>query len=526
MTVKRLLAGGMSLLCLVACAHTENLRGIKREIQIPPEAAAVPQAPAQPAPPPEFVEVRETPSPLKTKIVNLTARSTPLQDVMMMLTRTGGLNLLIDQDADLTIPVTMELRNVTVEEALEKVFSAVPYFYEVKGNLLAVKLTETKIFELGQPSVIQSYSTDVGGDILGSAMASVGSGSQLKGGIEQKTESDKTAYNFWDVIEKSIEKLLAPQTGTAAPAPAGPATAAASAASAAAFRQSVTVNRMTGTIMVTANKRNLRQIEDYIGNIKKVMARQVLVEAKVIEVTLSDGLKFGIDWSALVTLNNRQTLSLGTTNFASVVPSSSPGFFAGTTASDLTTLLNALQTQGEVRTLSNPRVNILNGQTALLSVGTSVGFISSVQTTQTTTAGSSPTITYTISTGNILSGIMIGLVPHISESGEISLAITPIVSDLQSLTDEKFGTPDSQGNYPYRIQLPKVNLRQLSTSVRVQSNQLVVIGGLISKHEELTDNQVPILGSLPGIGYLFKQRDKSVSHVELVVMLRPVIISK
>ena len=517
MIMRKFLLAVLLPLCLVACAaQTKDVLNIKREIQIPPEAApakveGVPSAPA--VKPPDFVAVREAASPLKTKIIDLTARSTPFQDVLLVITRATGLNLILEQDVNPALPITLDLRNVSVEDSLDKVFSAVPYFYTVKDNMLVVKLTETRIYELGHPPIVQTYGTDVGGDMLGAAMSSTGGGSHLKGSIEQKTESDKTAYNFWDVIEKSIEKILAPPAGT-------------STGGTPAVQQSVTLNRLTGTIMVTATKRNLQQVESYINTVKKIITRQVVVEAKIIEVTLSDGLKYGIDWTGTLTFNNRQTLQLGTTNMSGVVPASGATFFASTTASDFTSLLHALQSQGEVRTLSNPRLNIMNGQTALLSVGKSVAFISSVQTTQTTTAGSAPTITFTISTGNILSGIMIGIIPHISESGEVSMTITPIVSDLLELTDEKFGTPDSAGNYPYRIQLPSINLRQLSTSVKVRSSEMIVLGGLISKREEVSDDQVPWLGNLPGLGYLFKKRTKAVSNVELVVMLQPVIVSK
>ncbi|MCX5836505.1 MAG: hypothetical protein NTX62_05965, partial [Deltaproteobacteria bacterium] len=169
------------------------------------------------------------------------------------------------------------------------------------------------------------------------------------------------------------------------------------------------------------------------------------------------------------------------------------------------------------------------GQTALLSVGKNVSFISSVQTTTTAVSGAASTITFSISTGNVLSGIMIGLVPFINETGEISLTITPIVSDLIELKDKTFGTPDTSTTpptYPYSIQLPTIDLRQLSTTVKVRSGHMVVIGGLISKKEQLTDSQVPGLGDIPILGYFFKSRSKSVIKTELVVLLQPVIVSR
>jgi len=508
--VTLLLLFGLST-SVTSCAYTDKLLEIKRDVQIPKEAEVAKPAEkvAVPLPTPEFVPAQEDISPIKTRIVDLSARNTPLRDVLMIITDATALNLVMDREVNPEVPVTLSLRNVSAEDALNKVFASVDYFYAIKNNMLFVKATDTITFELGHPAIIQTYSTDLGGDMLGAAMSTTGGGSHLKGSISQKTESDKNAYNFWEVIDKAIEKTLGSPGEASSSAP-----------------QSYTVNRLTGSITVTASRKNLDKIENYLNIVKKIINRQVIIEAKVIEVTLSDGLQFGIDWSNTILFNDRQTGRIGTTNFSNVVPASSPTFFAGTAAADFTALLNAIQSQGETRILSNPRVNIMNGQTALLSVGKNISFISSVQTTQTAVAGSTPTVTFTISTGNVLSGIMIGIVPFINEQGEISMTITPIVSDLVQLKDENFGTPDSSGNYPYRIQLPTIDLRQLSTTVKARNGQMIVIGGLISKKEQVTDSQIPGLGDIPLLGYLFKKKDKTLAKSELVVLLQPVIVSQ
>lgn len=510
---KFLLLSGLSL-CLSSCAYTDNLFKLKRDIQIPKEATIATPADKSPTPlkTPDFVPVHEDVSPVKTRIVDLSARNTPLRDVLFIIADATGLNLVMDSDVNPEIPVTLSLKNVTADDALNKVFASVDYFYTIKDNMLYVKVTDTRTYELGHPAIIQTYSTDLGGDILGAAMSGSGAGgSHLKGVITQKTESDKSAYNFWEVIEKSIEKTLVT-----------PGEASASA------QQTFVVNRLTGTIIVTARKKNLDKVENYINTIKKVISRQVIVEAKIIEVALSDSLQFGINWNSVITYGAGRSGNIGTTNFASVVPTTGPYFIASATAAtDFTALLNAIQVQGETRILSNPRVNIMNGQTALLGVGRNTSFISKIQTTQTTSTGAAPTVTFTVDTGSILSGIMIGIVPYISETGEISLSVTPIVSNLVKLDSQGLGTPDTPGgDRPYLIQLPQIDLKQMSTTVKVRSGQMVVIGGLISKTEGLTDSQVPGLGDIPILGYFFKSRDKIVKKTELVVLLQPVIVSR
>jgi len=490
-------------LCVISCS-TSTME-IKREIQIPKEAKETirdEQASVRPIKTPEFAPVHEDISPLKTRIVDLSARNTPLRDALFTIAEATGLNLAVDSDVNAETPVTLTVKNVTAEDALNRVLASADYFFTVKDNMLFVKSTTTKTYELGFPAVVQTYSTDLGGDMLGGATTGSTGGTMVKGNIAQKTESDKSAYNFWDVIEKSLDKIIGAKTGP----------------------QTVTVNRLTGTIVVTATKKNLEKIENYLNTIKKVINRQVLIEAKIIEVNLSDGLQFGINWNFVLNTGEGQSATFATKQFADVVSTTSPNFSIATVASDFTSLLRAIQTQGETRILANPRVSIMNGQTSILSVGQGKNYISKIETT--TTTGSPPVTTFTVNTSSLLSGLMIGIVPFVSESGDISLSITPITSDLISLDEKKLGTPDTSGNYPFLIQLPTVNLRQLSTTVKVRNGQTVIIGGLIANREELADSQIPWLGDIPILGYLFKSRTKSVAKTELVVILQPIIISK
>lgn len=164
----------------------------------------------------------------------------------------------------------------------------------------------------------------------------------------------------------------------------------------------------------------------------------------------------------------------------------------------------------------------MNGQTALLSVGRSTSYISRVETT-TTTTGTAPTITYTVERGSVLSGIIIGIVPYINENGEISLTITPIISDLVKLEDKTLG---QSGSNQIQLSFPTVDLKELSTTVKVRDGQMIVIGGLISKKESVTDDKVPVLGDIPVVGELFKRKDKLETKTELVIVLQPTLVSK
>ena len=164
----------------------------------------------------------------------------------------------------------------------------------------------------------------------------------------------------------------------------------------------------------------------------------------------------------------------------------------------------------------------MNGQTALLSVGRNTNFISKVETTTTPgSSGTAATTTFSVTTQNVLSGVMIGMAPIVNENGEISMAITPIISDLVKLEDRTVGTV---GQNTIQISLPTVDLRELNTTVKIKDGEMVIIGGLIQNRDRTQDNQAPFLGRIPILGYLFKSREVIKEKTELVIMLKPTVV--
>ncbi|HCC68606.1 MAG TPA: pilus (MSHA type) biogenesis protein MshL [Nitrospiraceae bacterium] len=447
--------------------------------------------PPPPPPPPNFIPVAEELLPLKTRVVSISARDTPLRDVLHVIAEATGLNLVMEKGVDPEIPLTVTLSHITADDALNIIVTSVDYFYSVKENILTVKAVDTRMFELGLPPIIQDYTVDIGGDILGAAAAG------LRGAITQRIGVDTVAFRLWD----SIEKAIAGMPGIV----------------------SFSVNRMTGTIIVTATKMALERVEKYLTAIKKALNRQVIIEARIVEVHLSETLRYGIDWTAVFEGPGMDQHIIKADTFAAVVTEGLPHLHIGTIGRDFTALLRALETQGNVRSLSNPRVNIMNGQTSLLNVGRNVTFISRVETTITAPAAErAPITTFTIETDTVLSGIIIGIVPYISETGEVSMTITPIVSDLVRLEDKAFG---EVGENIIQISLPTVDLRGLSTTVRVKDEEMVIIGGLMQERELLEDSKVPVLGDIPLIGYLFRSQKKLAERTELVIMLKPTVVT-
>jgi len=460
----------------------------------------LPPQPPEPGPP-DFVPVREGSSPLSTKTVSLAARQTPLRDVLYTIAETASLNLVLERGVDPDLPITITFKDVLIEDALNIIFDSVDYFYAIKDNILIVKAMETRIFELGRPSVTQEYKIDVGGDILSGISSNSGdTTSTLSGDVSMTSSSDGASFRFWDAIDGSLQSILQP----------------AGAGGNSEQNASFVINRLSGTIMVTASKNDLQKVDNFLTSLKKVLNRQVLIEARIVEVQLSEGLKYGIDWNAVGEWLGVHTTTLGTDLFTNVISSGQPYFqFSITENDNLSLLLKALEEQGNVRTLSNPRVNILNGQTAMLSVGRNTTFISRVEST--TTSDVSSTTTFTVDTSSILSGIMFGLVPYIDSNQEITLTITPIITNLIDLESKLIGS----GSSSVEIKLPTVDLREMSTTVKVLNGQLIIIGGLIDRKESLHEDKVPIFGDIPFFGELFKSVDKSYDNKELVIMLIP-----
>lgn len=495
-TKSRLLRAVSCLPFLILLSSCSSYIDIKREVQIPEEYKEVKAVqPLSELKIPEFTPITEDISPLKIRIVDIVARNTPLRDVLHVVAEATSLNLVMDKWVNPETPITLTLKNISAAEALNIIFSSVDYFYTVKDNILFVKAVDSRIFELGHPAVIQNYEFSVGGDILGGALGGTtgetSGGSNVRGNVIQNAKGDIVAFNFWEAIEKSLASILG-ITGEQISGAAG-----------STAMQSVNVNRLPGTILVTATKANMERVEEYLNTVKRVMNRQVLVEAKIIEVQLTDSLKYGINWS-FVTHILGNTVNFSTSNFADISTSGPIFSMSAAKGDNFSALLNALKEQGELRTLSNPRVNIMNGQTSLLSVGRNVNFVSKVETT-TFSTGTTPTTTFTVTTSSVLSGIIIGIVPYINELGEISLTITPIVSDLVKLEDKEIG---QSGENQIQISLPTIDLRELSTTVKVRDGQLIIIGGLIKKDESLEKKKVPLLGDIPYFGELFTQRNK------------------
>jgi MSHA biogenesis protein MshL len=268
------------------------------------------------------------------------------------------------------------------------------------------------------------------------------------------------------------------------------------------------INRLAGIVTVTDRKRNLKMAADLMENLKNTLARQVLIEAEVVEVTLEKEESWGVDWSAVHSflLDNKNIELTGRQSLGS--PGSVVEFTASRHDADL--VVDMLARFGEVNVLSKPRVNVMNGQTAMINVGRVISYWELTGLSAGAEVGQ-PIIYPEQKT--VLLGLTMGVTPYISSDNFVTLQVIPIVSDASTWSEFQFQNQT--------LRAPNIDIRETSTQVRMKNGETVVIGGLITSKKSDSEHKVPILGDIPLLGYLFKRKEKTEHRAELVILLTP-----
>jgi len=305
------------------------------------------------------------------------------------------------------------------------------------------------------------------------------------------------------------------------------------------------LNPSAGVIVVKATPNELRQVEQYLKAVQLSIERQVMLEAKIVEVSLSKDAQAGVNWGAFgkifgnvsaaigvsapgVTLQTGGPLSAGDTT---VVPGNEPGggiqngrvgrgfYGLALQATNFAALINFLQTQGDVQVLSSPRIATLNNQKAVLKVGTDELFVTGV-TTNTTTTGNNTTSSPTLTLTPFFSGIVLDVTPQIDEDGQVMLHVHPAISTVV----EKQKNVDLGGLGNYRLPLATSTVNETDSIVRVRDGQFVAIGGLMVQQSNDERTGVPGAQDVPVLGGLFRQTSKVSSKRELVILMKPTVI--
>jgi MSHA biogenesis protein MshL len=283
----------------------------------------------------------------------------------------------------------------------------------------------------------------------------------------------------------------------------------------------VVVNPGAGLVMVRAGADDLRMVEDYLHRTELIMQRQVVLEAKILEVTLNEGYQQGINWADVQSSAGRADYF--TAQSLGGQPIRTPdigGLFSATvSAGDFTGLIQLLGQQGNVQILSSPRISTINNQKAVIKVGTDEFFVTDIDFNDNNSAVTATDRTSTsVELTPFFSGISLDVTPQISDSGAITLHVHPSVSEVND--QEKVITI---GERDVTLPLARSTVRETDSVIRAESGQIVVIGGLIQDTSEDTTSAVPFFSDIPLVGELFKQRRFESRKSELVILIRPVV---
>ncbi len=478
--------------------------------------------------------------------IKSTAGPQPLWDVLKRLANLKGMTVSWANDVDQNFLVDVDINAQDLFfVAVGNLLRQADYFHEINGKAIVVRNKTTKVFHIGVPYIKGDYTSTVGGNFLTSKKAAEGTEGIVK------ITSDKNEYDIWANVEKNLDVILgvaareqaalaaskeaaaaqaaAQEAGgdaQAAPPPAPTKTESSQRAEDGAF---YIVDKATGSITVTAKPSVMATVEDYINNLKKKLYRQISLEAKIIEVYLEDRSRIGLDWgSVLENFNIKGTINFGSDGqvypwIPTVGNTESPTRFVSKVtlpSVEFGVLLNALDEQGESKILSNPKLTVLNGQPAIISVGKDIAYIKSVERDENF-SGSSTSITYTVEVDNVVEGISMGVIATIVDDNSMIMQLTPITTELVGgvIKEQRFGENDEM-----LVGLPEVGVRQMSTVVQVANGEMLIIGGLIDSVVENTEAFAPIVGKIPLVKYLFGVEEKKVRKRELVILLSPRIL--
>ncbi len=451
----------------------------------------------------------------------------PLWDIVKRLASLKGMNVSWASDVDQNVLVDVDINaNDDFYEALDNMLRQVDYFHEMHDNTIVIKYKETRQFQIAMPFTKQTLSTGTGGNLLGNTKES----NNVDGTINVSSKDNE--FDIWENIRQNIESIMniwsAKRTqrkidNTVADVSGGEEGAANTKTAALTNNVNKTtdsansiaddatngsgsqgyylIDKPVGLITVTAPRPVLEKVDAYIKTLKKSLYQQISIEAKVLEVQLNDSSSIGIDWSnVLKDFDITGTLGFGANGL--VYPSVGSRFISAITLNNKSfdVLLNALNEQGKTKILSNPKISVMNGQPAMITVGKNVTYIDSIETDRDTDTNE---VTFTVNTQRILSGVGMALTATVLGKDEIIMNLVPITSELEEPIEYRdIGTDGGT------VGLPVVNVREMSTTVKVRGGQMLVIGGLISDTNKNTDAFAPGLGKIPILKYLFRSQRK------------------
>ena len=446
------------------------------------------------------------PSPLDQTVGPLRFEKTPLPAALRALGRTG--QALIQAEAGITGEVTIDFGGGTVRAALSALIEPAGLFFEVTASGIVVRQRQTVLYAIDYPQLTRSGSGSASITLGGATGGSGGNSRGIQNGGSQNLASGNAASDatqvsisqenqntFWTTLEAELRTML--KEG-----------------------DSLVLNRFSGVAQIAAPVKRHESIRAFIEFVNRRITQQVEIEARIVEVTLRDEQKLGVDWDlAASTLDGVRVQARAPLDVAGVGGAllGANSFAATLGFGRASSIIQALKQQGEVKTVAQPRLRALNNQTAFIKVGEDRPFFRLQQTTTlqqpgATTAFNQTQETFSVSTITI--GTILAVTPQIDGDRMITLDVLPAITRLQAIVT----SPDG------RQTAPVTEVKQASTIVRLRDGETAIIGGLISEETAATERRIPLLGKLPLIGAAFRSKANLRARTELVIFLTPRLV--
>ncbi len=539
---------------LTACASNAPAPGAGH---LRPQAAAQGQ-------PPALVDAPLLPPPpstarAKADVFSVSVHNVDIRSLLFAIARDARLNL--DVHPDLAGTVSMNAIDQTLPEILDRAARQVNMRYEMEGRNLFVMPDAPVLrhYRVDYLNVAREARSEIGAS---TSIARGGSGGGA-GNSSNSTLTNNSHNRFWETLTQNIRDLLretdkiipeggeaaapaaAPAPAPAASAPAGVAAPVTPAPAPARFRESASViaNPETGVISVRATYRQHMRVREFIDRVMKSAGRQVMIEATIVEVNLSDEYQQGINWT--VVRNGLPLLQVGPAG--SVLPSGVPVSGVIPSMANLTpsytriganstmqlfVALRLLESFGNTKVLSSPKISALNNQAALLKVTEDLVYFTLSANYTPGSAGSAPTFTLTSTPNTVSVGLVMSVMPQVGEGDEVTLILRPTLSRVVSYVDDPAvpiylaqARNDGINVSEISSRIPQIQTREMESVIKVRSGDTAVLGGLMRDDVSGTTDQTPGIGSVPGLGELFKYKKKASSKSELVIFLRPTVVS-
>ncbi|MCX7220795.1 MAG: pilus (MSHA type) biogenesis protein MshL, partial [Burkholderiales bacterium] len=487
--------------------------------------------------PPLTVDLPPVRKPLDERF-NLSFSNAPAAQFFMGIVSGTRYNMLVHPDV--TGNISANLKDVTLFEALEAIRELYGYEYKVEGSRIYIKplSLQTRVFQINYLASIRKGTSDIrvsSGSVSDSISPSSGSTGQAGQSNSQSSNtspslnsskiSTTTNNDFWSELKMSLELL----------------------AGAGKEGHQVVISPQSGVVVVRAMSDEMRNVIAYLKATQLSVDRQVILEAKILEVELNDQYQSGINWASFASLksspNTKSSFGfvspgtkLSTTTITAtdtgITASAGTALGAAATAggslfglafqtANFAALLSFLESQGNVHVLSSPRIATLNNQKAVLKVGTDEFFVTKLTTTPGTVSSSGNTApTVSVDVQPFFSGVALDVTPQIDETGNIILHVHPSVSKVTTVNK----SVDAGSAGVISLPLASSAVSETDSVVRGKDGQIVAIGGLMRQANINDRSQIPGAGEMPLVGGLFRNTNQIAQKRELVILIKPIIV--